>query len=174
VTGGALVAVLASPPTTSGRRTLAQISVAADLLGCESVTIANVFGLPTPTVVEISEGGSVSEGWALARHGLAAALESADVLLAAWGVSRPVGPARVMWDEQVAWFAVRARERGLADAWTVGDARHPSRWHQYVSDRHGRAGGGGHRERLDRVLVLRPLAGLIRAGPSRRSPDLAG
>jgi hypothetical protein len=50
---------------------------------------------------------------------------------------------------------------GHVDAWTVGgESRHPSRWHQYVSDKHARAGSGEFAERLKSVLVLTDLLSL--------------
>jgi hypothetical protein len=39
-----------------------------------------------------------------------------------------------------------------------GEPRHPSRWHQYVSDKYGRTSGGTFEERIKQVLVAVPLA----------------
>lgn len=59
---------------------------------------------------------------------------------------------------QVEWFARQARAAGLSEMWTVGGrARHPSRWHQYVSDKYGRTSGGSFADRLRQVLVRAPL-----------------
>jgi hypothetical protein len=52
--------------------------------------------------------------------------------------------------------------------WTLnGEPRHPSRWDQYVSDRHGRASGATFSERIAQVLTSVPLATLCPEGGSR-------
>lgn len=49
-------------------------------------------------------------------------------------------------------------DQGITAFWMVGgEPRHPSRWHQFVSDKHGRTTGGTFEERLVQVLVEVPL-----------------
>ena len=156
-----LLAVLASPPTTAGTRTLNQVRVAAGILDCQHLRVVNLFPVPTRDVPAISALGTQPEVWLAGRAEVAAAFRDADAVVAGWGVTAPVGPARGFMREQVAWFAGAAEDAGIPEVWTVGgQPRHPSRWHRYVADRYGRVTPGSPTERLAQVLVAVPVGTL--------------
>lgn len=153
---GQLCAVLLNPPTTSGDRTRAAVHRAAGLLGYDDVVIANLIRLPTPTSRDL--GNFVArQDWLAAREHVQDGLASSHGLLFAWGLLAHLGAARRTAEEQVRWLLEDAHHRGHQAAWAVGQCRHPSRWHQYTADRHGRAPDGNANERLRHVLVRRPL-----------------
>jgi hypothetical protein len=159
-----LCAVLASPPCTGGDRTRKALSVAARLLGCEHTIIVNLLGVPTQDVPAMSVLGADAEPWLAARPALTAGLKRGDIVLAGWGVSSLTGAARQHQRDQVHWVAQEARALGHETAWAVGGRpHHPSRWHQYVSDRHGRTPAHlAPEDRLRHVLVRSPLDELSR------------
>lgn len=144
------------------------LHVAADVLDCDGVQIANLFAIPTRSVTEINEAGRSATGWEAARPALEQALNTSAELVAGWGVSGLHGLAAAHFQAQTSWlhnwFCDGSRPPWI---WTLnGEARHPSRWHQYVSDRHGRASGATFRERLASVLehTYIPTEPLIRRG----------
>lgn len=152
-----LGAILLNPPTSSGLSTLRHLHVAAELLGCDSVVIGNLFATATDDVTAVNIVGAHAAGWTAARPSLLAALDS-DVLIIGWGVSGLHGAARRHHEAQVRWVLESAAARRHTGVWSLnGEPRHPSRWHQYVSDRHGRTSGKGFAERLGSVLVLSPF-----------------
>jgi hypothetical protein len=156
--GRILAALLACPPTSSGVRTLNKVSAALPLTGCGSAKVANLFAQPAPDLPALNQRGREREGWLAARPHLGATVRDADALLIAWGLDRLTGPARGHRDAQVRWVLEEAARHGHTHAWTIGgQPRHPSRWHQYVSDKHGRTGSGSFEERLRQVLVAVPL-----------------
>lgn len=158
--GRRLGAVLLNPPTGDGRPTLRHLAVAAELLGCESFQIANLSSLVTPSVTELNLGGRDWAGWQAARSGLSALVET-DEILVAWGVSGLSGAAALHRAAQTDWLLTSLQAAGRSTIWTVGgEPRHPSRWHQYVSDRHGRASGATFGARLRTVLVRTAIASL--------------
>jgi hypothetical protein len=56
---------------------------------------------------------------------------------------------------------VEAIRAGISNIWMVGgEPRHPSRWHQFVSDKYSRTTGGSFEERLDQVLESVPMSAL--------------
>ena len=148
-----LVAVLLNPPATStGTRSRQAVARAASALGYERAVMKNLCAVPTPSVVELNALGR--DAWDLAQADLEAALKGARAVLAGWGVAGLTGDARRSMRDQVAWLTVRAQEGGIAAFWMVGGSpRHPSRWHQYVSDKYGRTDGGSFEERIRQVLV---------------------
>jgi hypothetical protein len=167
--GTRLCAVLASPPLTTGARTLAHLGVAAEILGCDQVRVVNLFGVATDDIPAISLVGQDAAGWMLARPSIAAAFAEADILLAAWGVGLLTGAARKHRQAQLRWLAQVAAGADHSTALSVGQARHPSRWHQYVSDRHGRVQGDTFSDRLRQVLLPRSLEELT--GGSQGQPS---
>lgn len=154
-----LLAVLLNPPqTTSGVRTRRAVERAGRVLGYDGVTIVNLCPENTRSVVELNGTALTEHGLATARDEIRDNLRSASGLLGAWGVSGLSGPARRAREEQVSWLYAQAWESGVTHAWMVGgQPRHPSRWHQYVSDRYRRTPGGGFAERLQSVLVAVPI-----------------
>lgn len=156
--GRRLVAILLNPPhSTTGNRSRNAVSRVGRVLGYTSVEIANLNLTPTISVVELGLSQTAEE-WTRARPRLTRALESADGLLAGWGVARLAGSAQRDRDAQVDWLRSEAGRVGFTSIWMVGgEPRHPSRWHQYVSDKYQRTTGGTFEQRLSQVLVEMPL-----------------
>lgn len=153
--------ILASPPVTSGVRTINMALRAAAALGFDGIEIANLFPKATRDTGEISLLGSEENYWLDARPALESLFQRSEGLLAAWGVGSCSGSARRWWADQLEWTATTAAIFGHTQAWTLGpDPRHPSRWHQYVSDKYGRAGDGTTEARITRALQLSQLSGL--------------
>lgn len=157
---GYLVAVLLNPPAqSSGVRTRNAVYRAAGVLGYDEVVMTNLCSVATPSIVEVNALGR--EAWASARADLEVAVRGGAGLLAAWGVGGLSGDARRWLCAQVEWLVDCAGAGGLRSVWTVGgEPRHPSRWHQFVSDKHGRTRGGSFEERLAQVLVDVPTRDL--------------
>lgn len=155
-----MLVVLASPPlVTSGRRTLAQVEALASVLATDTVETANLCATPAADLPALSVAAVETEPWLAARSALAAALEDCDELMAAWGLYGLTGPAKNHRRDQLAWLVKTAEALGHNECWVVGgQPRHPSRWHQYVSDVHGRTAGGTFQERIQQVLVKVPLS----------------
>jgi hypothetical protein len=151
---GKLVAILLNPPlSTSGNRSRNAVSRASQLLGYNSLEVVNLYAEPTSSIAELGLSETL-EGWFWARPRLRIALQSADGLLGAWGVAGLAGSAKRGRDRQVAWLRAEASRVGFNGIWMVGgEPRHPSRWHQYVSDKYGRTTGGTFEERLRQVVV---------------------
>lgn len=149
-----LGAILLNPPLTTGAATMRHLQVAAGALGCDGVQVANLFTRPTATVAEINEVGRGTPGWEEARPAIEQVLMTSHAVVAGWGVSGLYGPAREHRRAQAAWVIQRVLSAAhLGGVWTLGgEPRHPSRWHQYVSNRHGRARGTSLDERLASVL----------------------
>jgi hypothetical protein len=154
-----LLGVLLNPPlSTPGNRTRNAVARAARVLGYDGVEILNLFADATPSVVELN-AQTVGDGWARTRGELSAGMRSATGVLAAWGVSGLAGAARRARDEQVDWLRAEALQAGVSSFWMVGgEPRHPSRWHQFLSDRYGRTTGGSFEERLAQSLVAMPVS----------------
>ena len=118
--------------------------------------IVNLCAAPTQTVVQLNDLGR--DAWEEARGELDEALTGASAILAGWGVAGLTGDARQLMAAQVDWLADRAQDAGLNTFWMVGGKpRHPSRWHQYVSDKYGRTSGGSFDDRIRQVLVSAPI-----------------
>lgn len=118
--------------------------------------MTNLCAVPTPTVVELNHVGR--DGWDRAQAELEAVLDGASAVLACWGIGGLTGDAKRWMHAQVEWLSERAYDRGIAASWMVGgQPRHPSRWHQYVSDKYGRTSGGTFEERIAQVLVEAPF-----------------
>ena len=155
--GGALVAVLLNPPEhTSGARSRNAVARAATVLGHEEVRVVNLCAEPTASVIELRDVEPVS--WEDARSGLEEALKGAEAVLGAWGVGGVTGPTRFELQAQIDWLYGQMLQVGIEQVWMVGgEPRHPSRWHQYVSDKYGRTTGGGFEERLAQVMIAVPI-----------------
>lgn len=148
--GRSLVAVLLNPPTGNGSRTLAHLGVAADCLACEAIKIVNLFPVASKDLRSLSDIARDSARWIDQRSLISAAILEGDEVLLGWGVSSLSGVARAHLQEQIKWLTSELI-RSDVPAWVVGDGpRHPSRWHQYLSDRYQRTGGGPF---ADRVLA---------------------
>jgi hypothetical protein len=161
-----LLAVLLNPPAnTVGARSRNAVTLAATALGYERVVVANLCEAATPSVVELNDVGA--DAWMSARDHLAPLFPLASALLGAWGVAGLNGDARQFRDAQVEWLAREAGAAGLTHMWMLGGRPlHPSRWHQFVSDKYGRTSGGSFEERIVQVLVEVPLAVATATGDS--------
>ncbi|MFT4010671.1 MAG: hypothetical protein QM655_11595 [Nocardioidaceae bacterium] len=155
-----MVAVLLNPPTKStGVRSRNAVARAAQAIGYPDVVLTNLCAAPTPSVVELNALGG--DAWDEARAGLERDLTGATAVLAAWGVAGLTGGARRLMRSQVRWLTERVASAGIERFWMVGgEPRHPSRWHQYVSDKYGRTTGGSFEERICQVLLEVPLSAM--------------
>lgn len=152
-----LCAVLLNPPLTSGTRTRAAVSRAGLILGGYGVTIANLVDVATSSSSSLANADLPADDWTATRPSLSRAVNESDALLFGWGLTTRLGRARRAAEEQIEWLLDEASRAGHGGAWTVGEARHPSRWHQYTADLHGRTSGGSSDARLLEVLEMRPL-----------------
>ncbi|WP_456846869.1 hypothetical protein [Cellulomonas sp. P5_C6] len=155
---GGLTAVLLNPPAvTTGIRTRNAVAKAGLVLGYSTIEVVNLCSAATPSVVELNRTQRL-DGWLDARPALVGSLRTASGVLAAWGVAGMTGAARLARDDQVAWLYDELLKAGIDRVWTVGgEPRHPSRWHQFVSDKYGRTSGGCFEQRLSEVLVATPI-----------------
>ena len=156
-------AILASPPTTSGARTRGSLRVAAALLGHDEVEVTNLYAFPCPDVPSMSLLAQEEAGWLATRPQIEAAAQRSRHVIAAWGTQPLVGAARQRRREQLLWVEQALVRQGHPRVWAVGQARHPSRWPQYVSDRHARTSGGDPESRLRQVLQLQRLSEIVGA-----------
>jgi hypothetical protein len=152
--GATLGVVLATPPLTDGVRTHSRLEIAASVLGFTEYRVANLFPVATQSIKDISAQGSDSDLWLHAREQLTMVCARSSSVLLGYGITEPTGPARGNRRHQIDWLSIELRKHGHTVAWHVGpEPRHPSRWHQYLSDRHGRTDGGRFEERLISSLV---------------------
>ncbi|QZN85424.1 hypothetical protein K5O09_16935 [Cellulomonas sp. C5510] len=151
------MAVLANPSDRRGTRTERQVDVAAAVLLFDRVRITNIFAYPSPSSRDILTLGREMGGWILARSLVNEALAHADGVLVGFGGIPVSGPARLHLADQLRWLSAELQSRPSLPVWQVGSARHPSRWHQFVSDRHGRTSGGSFRTRLTEVIQPVPV-----------------
>jgi hypothetical protein len=156
-----LAAILMNPPLTEGARTHRALRELASVRG-DQVIVTNLLGLPTKSFTELSAAAEQAAPWLASREPLRDVLRQVDQLHAAWGVSGLVGEARRHLRAQLSFVAVEAIAAGHSHIWTLyGEARHPSRWHQYLSDRHGRVASGAMHDRIRQALRWVPIAELF-------------
>lgn len=154
---GTLVAVLANPVPGPSSRSERQVAVAARVLGFQNPRIVNLFAIASVSSRDIAHLGAEPTGWIRARETLEQSLEGVDGVLVAFGNIPARGQSRTHLREQLRWLSLRLQASQHIQVWQVGTARHPSRWHQYVSDVHGRTSGGDFETRLAEVLRPVPL-----------------
>lgn len=153
-----LGAILLSPPLTTGVRTLRAVTAAAEALHCRPVSTANLMLTPTRDIRGVAGAGASVEPWLAARPKIVDTIAVCDVLIFAWGLLRVPGSAGRHHAMQTNWLTRQAMSHGHKTAWTLdGEPRHPSRWHQYVSDKYARTCGGSFAQRLGLVLKEVPL-----------------
>jgi hypothetical protein len=129
-----LVAVLANPPMSDhGTRTRARVDLAADIIGCDTVTIVNLFPVPSRSSLDIAALGETSTTWLAARPEINEAVTGADAVLLGYGTSPPAGRAGDHHRAQVSWTRTLL-ESLSTQPWMVGGLpRHPSRWQRHTS-----------------------------------------
>jgi len=147
-----LLAILANPSTRPNTRTEQRVGLAASILGYGRFEVANLFQPASSSSRDIQHLGAESQGWLSARGAIEQALPRADTVLLACGILRLSGDPRAHLAEQRDWLREQLAAESHHEVWQVGDARHPSRWHQYLSDAHGRTNGGTFAERLHEAL----------------------
>ncbi|GAB3795063.1 hypothetical protein GCM10028798_03160 [Humibacter antri] len=159
-----LLAVLLNPPSsTTGVRTRNAVNLAGEVLGFHRTEIVNLTTVATPTVLELNQLSA--DVWLNARPDISEGLARASALLGGWGTAGLSGVARAARASQVEWLIHAAREVGIEEIWTVGGRpRHPSRWHQYVAEKHGRTSEGSFSQKLSQVMTRLPLDSATRIG----------
>ncbi|MCK2029893.1 DUF1643 domain-containing protein [Microbacterium galbinum] len=157
-----LLAVLLNPPSiSSGNRTLGAVRRVSDSLGCVDYEIANLFETSSPGLTALSSLELEAEMPVAIQRNVSDQLRQASIVVAAWGVSAPSKVFQQRRCRRASWVLQEARRQGHEAVWMVGGApRHPSRWHQYVADKHGRTTGGSFTQRLSQVLEPTPIASL--------------
>lgn len=159
--------LLNRPKSTSGARTRNAVAAAARVLGYQFVEVVNLYSDATSSTDELNRSATV-DGWLRARGELSNALGGATDVLGGWGVAGLTGSALQNQNEQVAWLRLEAIRVGISTIWMVGgEPRHPSRWHQFVSDKYSRTTGGSLEERLDQVLESVPISALRTSPPPK-------
>lgn len=128
-----LVAILHSDPPRDGTRTLRRVETARDFLGCNSLSVANLFPavLPNTNTFPLLDDEAI---WEQGRAGILDALNLADTaaVLLGHGVSPPTGQQRQNYLQQVKWVDDELATRDIP-VWTFGGRpAHPSRWHRIV------------------------------------------
>lgn len=147
-----LLVVASNPPLTPGTRTENRIELVRQILGFETVRIANLFSVPTRQSGEMRHAGREPHGWLAARPALEGGIGRASAVLLAYGVGKPSGPAGEHHSAQVLWLEERIAQRQLP-VWLVGGkTRHPSRWQRHT---YRTFPGEPFREALERSLELR-------------------
>ena len=153
-----LLAVLANPVPRPSSRSERHLAVAASILGFDRAEIANLFAIPSSSSRDIRHLGAEASGWLSAREKLETSLPLASGVLVGFGTIPTNAASREHLREQLDWLSARLRALPEVGVWEVGRARHPSRWHQYVSDVHARTAGGDFAQRLAEVLQPVPFA----------------
>ncbi|MFE9188872.1 DUF1643 domain-containing protein [Micromonospora sp. NPDC007208] len=154
-----LLAVLCNPPLGAAKDTTSwrNLEVLAGVLHADSVDIANLIEEPTRSTRDLFHvAGKVDLETLTFR--LKVAAQSADVVVAGWGVGAPAG-----WRKHE-WLAlIEAAVRGLAAgghdrvAHVGRSPRHPSRWRQHTSPIHDRYAGATFELRLAAALRWSPI-----------------
>lgn len=157
--GTALCVVLQNPsPALRASISSRNAETAAMLLGHDSVILVNLLSVPSRNSRDLEALGPDTAAWIESRHQIQEGLGGADEVLFGWGHTRlgaGLEPAR---REQVRWVRDAARQAGHTHAWTVGpEARHPSRWRQYVGPVRGLFAGDTFEERLRLALQRHPV-----------------
>lgn len=141
------------------------------VLRADRLIVVNLCTASAKDLPALSEVARTWEPWASAQPSISAGLAASDDVLMAWGLSELLGPAKRHRLRQLDWFRETAIEHMHQTAWTIGgEPRHPSRWHQFVSDRHARTRGGTTYARLSEVLVRTDINNLLRPVRPPREP----
>jgi len=131
-----LVAVLSSPPLTTGERTRARVDLARELLGFDDVVLVNLIRVATHSTGDLSQVGRDLGVWLEARPAIAEAVAVADAALLGYGCTPPIGPARQHFKAQENWLAGLLDRLGVEVIMVGGQPRHPSRWQRWTSRRY--------------------------------------
>lgn len=125
-----LLAILATPPETSGERTLKRLELAQKILGFDRVEVANVLDVATYRTNGMNVAGVEAQPWLQSRSLIERRLDECAGVLLGYGVSEPTGPARIHFRNQIDWLWGELKGRA-SPIWSVEmPPRHPSRWHR--------------------------------------------
>lgn len=83
--GTVLLAILATPPETSGERTLKRLELARQILGFDFVRVVNVLDVPTFRTNGISIVGKEVLPWVESRAAISAGLAGCDGVVLGYG-----------------------------------------------------------------------------------------
>ncbi|WP_447949620.1 DUF1643 domain-containing protein [Microbacterium aurum] len=154
-----LVAILANPSTAGGDRTRKRIALAANVLGYDDYRIINLFSIASASSRDVAVLGESPQGWHTARAEILDGLSDATGVLLGFGIIAAKGDGKHHLRAQLRWLCTELRNAGHSQVWQLGERpRHPSRWHQYVSDLHGRTSGGTFEQRVSKALRQVELA----------------
>ncbi|WP_368671712.1 DUF1643 domain-containing protein [Cellulomonas humilata] len=162
-----LAVVCLNPPSSStGSRTLGGVRRLADGLGINDTLTVNLLDVPSQSFDDFPTVGADELRWRSSREHLASSLEmlrpERDVVVAAWGLSKFREPSRSLLSSQIRWLVLFLDSEGWSQMHTFGGRpRHPSRWHQYVSDKYGRFSEFEPSERYAAALTSGRLSELL-------------
>lgn len=131
-----LGAILATPPLTSGERTLARLELARRLLLAEQVIVANLLDVPTLDTGHVATLGKERGRWFQSRGAVEQCVITCDAVLLGFGVTKPSGEAGIHFQGQVDWLRALLKERGVTVYMVGGRPRHPSRWQRWTARAH--------------------------------------
>lgn len=166
VPGAQLAVVCLNPPSvTSGQRTVRAVTRLAEGLRFDTGHTVNLLDVPSRSFDDFAVAGADARCWQSSRDELRSSLSTLrperDVIVAAWGLSRFREPSRSLLSGQIRWLMLLLGSAGWSEVHTFGGGpRHPSRWHQYVSDKHGRFSDLNPSERYAAALTTRRLSEL--------------
>lgn len=146
------------PQETSGNRTFSNVGRLAAALNVSETRLLNLCSRPSTSFVDFASVAATPDAWLDSRIDLERDLADfnprSDIVVAAWGRSSFSGPTRTHLAAQIDWVMSILEGLGCAEVLTFGDsARHPSRWHQYVSDKQNRFPQVQHRARYAAAIV---------------------
>jgi hypothetical protein len=162
--GSHLLAILCNPPlkddqeaTTSWRN----VRLLADVLGFETLVIANVIEQPTRSSEDLRHLSGRIDLVALSfRVELSA--KDAQMVVGAWGTCPPAGWRKSHWAQLLSAVTDGLTAAGHREVAHVGKStRHPSRWRQHTSPIHNRYSGDTFESRLLDALAWSDLKELV-------------
>jgi hypothetical protein len=173
-----MVLCLNPPRDTSGNRTASNVGRLAAALDVHETRLLNLCSCPSRSFVDFVSVGARPGSWLDSRIDLERNLADfdsrSDLVVAAWGRSRFSGPTRTHLAAQIDWVMALLESLGCSEVLTFGDsARHPSRWHQYVSDKHDRFPQVAHVSRYAAAIVRTTPTDLV-ADARARPTSIAG
>lgn len=124
-----LIAILHSRPRGQGRRTIARVELAAQILQTTQCQIANLLPVALDDVNQVP-ADDLEEVITLGKTEICRALDGNpnSKILLAHGVQLPAGPGRRLYREHLQWLHQEISSRQIRP-WTLGGRpAHPSRW----------------------------------------------
>lgn len=132
-----LVVVLATPPLTSGERTLKRVELAAQQLGHVHPIVINLVNWPTQDITDLSRMIIPMSSWLQSRIDIEASLASKPEVLLAFGTTLPTGAMREPYQTQLSWLLTALETAKITEVITLGGRpSHPSRWQRHTSRAH--------------------------------------